>query len=712
MWNNWLDAGRSIAEKAKEAAEGIEAQLNDSVGLTSNYRNNSNDSREDKNEEHFSHANSFTDKDEVFNDTFDDSFDDDDDDGNNMAYSNSAKDEELDNTVTLSSLSSPTLVSTPTMPFHDNPRIDHTNQDAGIKQGDSSQEIENDVAEGEGEVDDEIEGDEDQMEEVDFDIEMSTGDENGWNLDDAEVTLSQDEEDNKMENENLYVDSSIPSSLVEEENFVVGKEDINDEPTQSTTHTDQEQNPQHELEVIQFKKTDEIEKVGESAKGISTSSTEKELTPESETQVIVDDVMVLSSSTCMDQKTEFSEIENEDMTRSVLPNAELENPMSPVEISESSLMVILEPSRPELASETNIAFDNARETMDFQNEKIMALQADITALQSKLSTRETQLESKSSQLAELQSLHEAEKDSLRTTIKETKEEAKRRILRAKERVEDMQERLKNTTIEIEQFRNNNNRDVQDKDSIIEELRKEGETLAKSQGKMNENVRKAREEIRELNSTVEALRGEKATMQDVIAMQKQKIDEIEKNLSIANKEKDRALTLTKELSSTKETSQQHEAMKLSLEQEIKELKKSHEQYKKEMLEKQEAETEKINLHKKSIQREKEDFMADMEKKLRNTEKEANLREDALRRELEELRKRWQDAVNRADGKKDILDNNSRSTMIYFCCVIIFFKFFDSHKPSILRNGIDNVTHYSSQYGCTAKYSSSYPPTRIY
>ena len=51
----------------------------------------------------------------------------------------------------------------------------------------------------------------------------------------------------------------------------------------------------------------------------------------------------------------------------------------------------------------------------------------------------------------------------------------------------------------------------------------------------------------------------------------------------------------------------------------------------------------------LRKERNDMLEDLESKLRTSEREANVREDALRHEVSELRKRWQDAVRRAEGK---------------------------------------------------------------
>ena len=52
--------------------------------------------------------------------------------------------------------------------------------------------------------------------------------------------------------------------------------------------------------------------------------------------------------------------------------------------------------------------------------------------------------------------------------------------------------------------------------------------------------------------------------------------------------------------------------------------------------------------RKLRKEHNTVIADLESKLQTAEKEAAVREDSLRLEVEELRKRWQDAVRRADG----------------------------------------------------------------
>jgi chromosome segregation ATPase len=88
--------------------------------------------------------------------------------------------------------------------------------------------------------------------------------------------------------------------------------------------------------------------------------------------------------------------------------------------------------------------------------------------------------------------------------------------------------------------------------------------------------------------------------------------------------------------------------LSLETEVKELKLSIvslKQEKEDWIRNKEAESQ-VELAK--WKKEKKEWTDELEAKTRDLQQEAQDREDALRKEVVELRKRWQEAVQRADG----------------------------------------------------------------
>ena len=78
----------------------------------------------------------------------------------------------------------------------------------------------------------------------------------------------------------------------------------------------------------------------------------------------------------------------------------------------------------------------------------------------------------------------------------------------------------------------------------------------------------------------------------------------------------------------------------------------------------------------MRREHNDLIGDLELKLRTSEREAGVREDALRHEVAEIRKRWQDAVRRADGmRKDLSQSKTTKYFVSLSatgvCVYFFF-----------------------------------------
>ena len=81
--------------------------------------------------------------------------------------------------------------------------------------------------------------------------------------------------------------------------------------------------------------------------------------------------------------------------------------------------------------------------------EITQLKSRMLELQSQLIHRENQITSHVDQMGIIHQTNEAEKDELRSKIRETKEEAKRRIGKAKEHVMEMEAKLKDTAIGIE-----------------------------------------------------------------------------------------------------------------------------------------------------------------------------------------------------------------------------------------------------------------------
>jgi hypothetical protein len=263
-------------------------------------------------------------------------------------------------------------------------------------------------------------------------------------------------------------------------------------------------------------------------------------------------------------------------------------------------------------------------------------------LQQDLKLREDQLADKSEQLAQLQSLWENQEMQLNQKIQDTKEEAKKRIMRAKERCQAVEARLKQSSTKGADT-------SAEKDQIIAELREEGESLARKQSTMEQAVRAAHGETKKLKSN---LAEEIAAKDEAL----EKITKLEADLKVtkgslksAQKGESQAGKLEEDLLTAKSAVEMKGATILSLQQQIKELLSEGKELTEELEKTRKSAAQEAQQERKSMRRELSDVISDLETKLRITEREAGVREDALRHEVKEVRKRWQDAVRRADGK---------------------------------------------------------------
>ncbi|KAL7540208.1 hypothetical protein ACHAWF_006621 [Thalassiosira exigua] len=269
--------------------------------------------------------------------------------------------------------------------------------------------------------------------------------------------------------------------------------------------------------------------------------------------------------------------------------------------------------------------------------------ATISELESQLYQREQQLASKSDQIASLSLQHESETAQLRQVISETKEEAKKRIIRAKERVEEMQTKLTDAVRRADAAGGSS----QEQSDVIAALRAEGEQLARKQSQMEQSVRTARGEARELEEKLDiekAAREKEAAKVDAL---EKEVKSLKEDLTSARKGESQSKKLEGDLVAAKEESEKQRASNLGLEQQLKELKEENKSLKKEVEDAREGAALELEGESNKLRKERDDMMGDLESKLRTSEREANVREDALRHEVSELRKRWQDAVRRAE-----------------------------------------------------------------
>eukprot|EP00934_Nitzschia_sp_Nitz4_P003940 Nitzschia sp. Nitz4//scaffold83_size84149//60792//64206//NITZ4_005182-RA/size84149-snap-gene-0.129-mRNA-1//1//CDS//3329558971//3930//frame0 len=250
-----------------------------------------------------------------------------------------------------------------------------------------------------------------------------------------------------------------------------------------------------------------------------------------------------------------------------------------------------------------------------------------------LALREEQLANKSMQMTELQALMETQERDLRKVIADTKEEAKRRIQRAKERCEAAEA---------------SNSDAAKQAAIIQELREEGEALARKQSTMEQAVRAAKGQSRELSQELEKEQKTKQQALDTVAKLEATLKTTKEQLSAASKGEALSVQLESNLLQARADAEQKASTILSLQQQIKELTAEGKELQEELARSRKEAAQEAKQEKKSLQKEHKDVISDLETRLRTTEREAAVREDALRHEVNELRKRWQDAIRRADA----------------------------------------------------------------
>jgi hypothetical protein len=281
-----------------------------------------------------------------------------------------------------------------------------------------------------------------------------------------------------------------------------------------------------------------------------------------------------------------------------------------------------------------------------EKEKLQYLET-ISQLEAQLLRREEQLASKSEQITSLTMQNEAEITKLRQVVSETKEEAKKRILKAKERVEEMQTKLAEAVKRADSAGGSSH----EQSEIIAALRAEGEQLARKQSQMEQSVRSAKTEARDLSEQLQIqTEAKEAALQKIVGLE-QDIKTLKEDLSSARKGESQSKKLEGDLVAAKEESEKQRVTKLGLEQQLNELREENKTLKKEAEDAKAGAAIESERESNKLRKERDDMLGDLESKLRTSEREANVREDALRHEVSELRKRWQDAVRRAEGEWD-------------------------------------------------------------
>ena len=304
---------------------------------------------------------------------------------------------------------------------------------------------------------------------------------------------------------------------------------------------------------------------------------------------------------------------------------------------------------------------------------VMDVEADARYQQllEQLRLRENQLSNKSNQLTELQQMMEQQEKELKQKLAETKEEAKKRILSAKERCEAAEAK-------VQALQTAQSSDSASQTKLIQALREEGEKLAHKQSAMEQAVRAARTESRNFQEQLEIEQEAKNKGLQKIAKLESDLKSTKELLSSARKGELQASKLEQELMTVRSDADMKAATILSLQQQVKELTAEGKEWQL-LLEKARKEAQKEVQHEtKTLRREHNDIISDLETKLRTTEREAGVREDALRHEVSELRKRWEDAVRRADGmcEKEKACHRVRAMhcLTNFPLVVLPFRFY--------------------------------------
>jgi chromosome segregation ATPase len=279
-----------------------------------------------------------------------------------------------------------------------------------------------------------------------------------------------------------------------------------------------------------------------------------------------------------------------------------------------------------------------------QQEIACELEQQVQALQQQLRHREDQLVSKTEQMSTVQAMHETEKQELQAKIQNTKEEAKKRIQKARERVEATEAKLKNASA----AKNSTADDAAQQAEMIAALRAEGEKLARKQSEMEQAVRAAKGETRVLREQLEVEMLGKDKALENIAKLETDLKSTKDNLSAARRGESQAGKLESGLQQAREESERKSAAIMSLEQQVKEFKAETKDLHIELEAAMKGAAVENEREQKKWRKEHHNVSEDLENKLRNSEREAGVREDALRHEVAELRKRWQDAVRRADS----------------------------------------------------------------
>jgi len=202
---------------------------------------------------------------------------------------------------------------------------------------------------------------------------------------------------------------------------------------------------------------------------------------------------------------------------------------------------------------------------------IQQLQTQIQQLQQHVAARELQLSSKSEQITTMLELHHKEKETFVQQVRETKEEAKKRILVAKERVTELQQHIVRLETELATHSSTSQESSIQKDELIQALRVEGEALAKKMSEVEQRAKDTRIQLLNVQDELTTQLSLKEKMEKKIHDLEMEVKSIKTKLSTAQQGEVRAEQLETTVLELREEGEIKNAKIISLETEVKEYK---------------------------------------------------------------------------------------------------------------------------------------------
>lgn len=293
------------------------------------------------------------------------------------------------------------------------------------------------------------------------------------------------------------------------------------------------------------------------------------------------------------------------------------------------------------------------------NQKPFDLEAALLEACETIRRQEEQMVEKDQQISQIIECHKLDKKALELKVKETKDEAKKRVASAKEKVES----LKSQLAKIEFRTENSDESSKEKDEIIAALRNEGEKLAIKQSNMEQLIKDARWDIKNLKDELEREKNTRNAAEKKIIDLEIELKGTKETLSAAQAKGGLVEKLDYDLLAAKEEKEKHSLMLSKLENELKTARAANLVLQKETDARLEDMLNQMESQIAATTKEKEKMLNDLEIKLNTVERESSLREDSLRQEVSELRKRWQESVRRCDGMSLYFAIESSLTIIF-------------------------------------------------